>query len=239
VKIQICLLENPYKYWLLMGLSALCLTVMLGVSGTAQADSDEDLQLWSPVFLTVPVSEKWKLALETQPRFKSNITELGQMIVRPSIGYQLTPKFSLWQGYAYTPQFNPHVNVQNIWQQAVLETHPKAFTLRNRLRLEERFIQDVSGTPLRLRHQFYVLHPIGKSKKWGLVGSNEVFLNLNSHNSGPQSGLDQNRLYAGISRQINKKIRAEGGYLLQYINRPSPVRNNLNHVIMLSLYMTL
>lgn len=208
----------------------------------ALADSylQDDLGLWAPIYLQLPITEKVKGSFEVNPRIQKNITHISQLLVRPSVGYQLNKNLSLWQGYCWTTNYIPRfTREQRIWQQILHEKTFPRFTLINRLRLEERFLQDVEGLSLRGRYFLKGIYPIGKSKVWGLVLADELFVNLVSHFQGPQAGVDQNRLFAGISRKISENVRVETGYQLQYINLPKPTIDKLNHIILINLYVTL
>ena len=70
-----------------------------------------------------------------------------------------------------------------------------------------------------------------------LVAYDELFVNVNSLRGGPEAGIDQNRLFAGIGRQINEKMRAEIGYQLQYINRSDPFDDRGKHVLLTQVFL--
>ena len=126
-----------------------------------------------------------------------------------------------------------------MYQQALLENKFPKLMLTNRFRFEERFLQDVEGVLLRTRYQIKGIYPLGKKKIWGLVFYDEIFVNLNSRTDGPQAGIDQNRLFAGLSYKFSDNVRLETGYQLQYINSHAPKDDKLNHIVLISLYYTL
>jgi hypothetical protein len=70
-------------------------------------------------------------------------------------------------------------------------------------------------------------------------GSDELFVNVNQLTGAPRAGVDQNRLFVGVGRHIGEKVRVEGGYQMQLINRRNPTPDRLNHVILVSLFATL
>ncbi len=76
--------------------------------------------------------------------------------------------------------------------------------------------------------------------KWRLyaVVSDELFVNLNSVENGPLRGIDQNRLYAGIGRQMSNQVRMEVGYQQQYVNASDPTDDRANHILMTQLFLT-
>lgn len=193
-----------------------------------------DLQQWSALILQGPMSSDFRFYFEFQSRFANDLTRLDRAIVRPALGYALSSKVSLWAGYAWTPQFNPRLSdEQRVWEQAIYEVKMGAFTLINRFRLEERFIEGTEAISWRYRHQIRMLVPFSQDEQWRAVGSDEFFVNLNSVTAGPAGGVDQNRFFLGINKKINPQIQLEGGYLLGWINRPAPQEDRLNHVILM------
>ncbi len=67
---------------------------------------------WNTVAVTltpVKATPKLKLYLEGQARLQTHepTTPLDRTLVWAGAGYQLTPKTSVWSGYAWTPTYNP------------------------------------------------------------------------------------------------------------------------------------
>lgn len=195
---------------------------------------EQDGQAWILTTASGPISGNWKGYMEVQPRLGDN----GQaLLIRPAVGYQLTPQWSVWQGYAWTPSFNPDKDEHRIFQQSVVET-PKGvfpFSLTNRTRLEERWIEHTGKTAFRLRHMLRGMQPIGDSGKWALVAYDEVFINLNDVDNGPQGGFGQNRAFFGVNRELTPSIQAEVGYLNQFI-RSDGKEDLMNHNALLAMY---
>lgn len=201
---------------------------------------ENDLGLWSSTYISLPINKKFKANLEINPRIQKNITHINQLFVRPSIGYQLTDHLSIWQGYGWITNYIPtFTREQRIWQQLLHEKDFSKFRLINRLRLEERFIQDVNGVPLRTRYLLRAMFPIEKTKKWFFVTSDELFVNFDSHFHGPQAGIDQNRFFVGLNHKISDNVSLEGGYQMQYLNKQLPTQDRLNHIILINMYFNL
>lgn len=201
----------------------------------AHAEVDEDVQLWAPMFLNTTLGEKGRATLEVQPRFGNDISQASMLLVRPVVGYQVTPNVSLWQGYGWTPSFNPYRNEHRIFQQALINHKIRKLQVQHRLRLEERFIENMSSMVVRGRWLVRGDYPLGASEKWGILGYNELFINATSTSTGPQQGFDRNRLYGGISRKLNPHTRVDVGYVMEYANQPLQVRDRINHIINLWL----
>ncbi len=226
----------------------LVLLLWWGVAGcfTPAEATDNEFQQWNlvtlqlPVSKVAPVSEKVKLYLEAQPRLGDELENLDTLLVRPAIGYQVTPHISIWQGYAWIPSFQPQLNQEHrVFQQLLTNHDVKKLNITNRTRMEQRFIEGAGDPAYRLRHMVRLAHPIRGSKKWQLVGYNEVFMNLNSTPSGPKAGFNQNRLYVGVNRKINKHLNGEVGYIWNYINTAQPAADRMNHVLMVTVNMNL
>ena len=201
---------------------------------------ENDLGLWAPTYIYLPINNKFRANLEINPRIQKNIGHINQLFVRPSIGYQLTDNLSIWQGYGWITNYIPRfIREERIWQQILHEKHFPKFTLINRLRLEERFIQDINGVPLRSRYLLRFVVPFGELKKWAFVTSDELFVNLDTHFQGPKAGVDQNRFFIGLNRKLSDNVTLEGGYQMQYINVRSPALDKLNHIILINMYFNL
>ena len=201
---------------------------------------ENDLGLWAPTYIRLPINDKVITNLEINPRIQKNITHINQLFVRPSIGYQLTKELSVWQGCGWITNYIPRfAREERVWQQILHEKEFSKFTLTNRLRLEERFIQDIDGVPLRARYLLEFMYPLDKKKIWSFVTSDELFTNLDTHFKGPQAGIDQNRFFLGLNKKISPNVSLEGGYQMQYINLHSPIQDKLNHIILVKMYFNL
>ena len=68
----------------------------------------------------------------------------------------------------------------------------------------------------------------------------EVFLNLNDTDWGAESGLDRNRIFAGIGWKPKSMpyLKGEVGYLNQLIDRPSGI-HRMDHLLSLNLFLNL
>jgi hypothetical protein len=200
---------------------------LLGAVVAAPARADvTDTQQWTQVTLQKELTDRWRAYFEVQPRFGKDVDGLERMIIRPAIGYRLNPKLSVWQGYGYTPQFEPEdLYEHRLFQQLLFEDRRGKTAFTSRTRLEERFIEGAGGTAVRLRTMLRLMHPVSADQRWAVVGYEEVFWNLTSTSNGPVSGFDQNRLFLGVSRQVSKELRVETGYLLNHINTPRTSSN--------------
>lgn len=208
-----------------------------GIQKTALAASD-DFQIWSPVYLTYSFTDNIQGWYEVQPRFGENASQVNQLLLRTALGYRVTKHWSLWQGYAWTPSFEPRfVSENRIYQQLVFAQSYPFVDMMSRTRLEQRWILHVPGTAVRFRTLLRGRFPLDDARVWGLVTQNEIFFNLNSPANGPNGGFDQNRFFFGLNKKINEHLSVDGGYQLQAINtNESSLFNTLNHILLLQFF---
>jgi hypothetical protein len=75
---------------------------------------------------------------------------------------------------------------------------------------------------------------------WGFVTFNEIFVNLNGINPGPEAGFDQNRFFIGFNKEFMKQFNVDLGYQMQIINsRRDELVNQINNCIMLNFFINL
>jgi hypothetical protein len=218
----------------------LILTTIFLINSFPAFALENDLGLWTPVYIKLPVTKKLQTQLEINPRIQENVSDFNQLLIRPSVGYQVTKHLSLWQGYAWITNYIPKfVSEQRLWEQILYEREFGRWGLSSRTRLEERFIQNVHGVPVRFREMLRAQYTLDKKKNWAFVVYDESFINLSTHFRGPQAGVDQNRFFVGLNRKVTKYANVEGGYLMQYFNIQSPTQDIINHNVLVNLYINL
>jgi hypothetical protein len=188
----------------------------------AMAGVEKDWGLWAPIYFNAPIRGRWWGYFEANPRTNSNIQKFDQLLIRPALGYRFMRNGYIYHGFCWVSNYNLPTaipaNEYRIFQQANFNKEIGPFTISNRTRLEERLFDFINGCAIRARHQIRGAYTIPKTN-WYLVGSNELFVNLNSLPVGLKSGFDQNRLYGAIGRNVSKNTSVEIGYQWQYINR--------------------
>jgi hypothetical protein len=214
-----------------------------GAGSVAQAGSpvNQDFRLWSPVYLTVQLPSSFVGYMEANPRFGDDVSQLDQLLLRPAVGYKLTEHLSLWQGYAWVGNYQPRfLEEHRVFQQL---TYGRKFSLAkflSRSRLEERFIDHADGVAVRARTMLRGDFPLPQAPEWAIVVYDEIFVNLNTVGSGPESGLDQNRFFLGMNRQFTKQFNMDAGYQMQAVNTRQPgFINQINHIILLQFWVNL
>lgn len=198
------------------------------------AAAQDDIQAWTAVFASGPIEEGSRVLvwLDVQSRFRDEGDHLGTTIVRPGVGWRVSPRLDVWAGYAHVATLGPGPDVEEhrLWQQA---TYPIATLAKGKLtgrtRFEQRFRDGGDGTGWRLRQFLRWSRPIGASPV-SIVASNETFVALNDTDWGQDAGFDQNRAFVGASWQTAPRLRLETGYMNQQIaggTRPDRENDNL------------
>jgi len=197
---------------------------------------EQDTQLWSVLLIQGRVHADWAAYLEVQPRWDQDASRLDRWILRPAVYLHHGEHWSFWLGYAGVEALQPaRAWEHRPWQQAQYLSVTPNWTLQHRMRLEQRFIPGVDPMGHRFRYMIRGLLPFSNESPWGWVGSNELFLNLNSPSSAIQSGFDQNRAFLGVSWSFAPDLRAECGYLNNVVRRPASPQDRMNHVGLLLL----
>ncbi len=186
-----------------------------------------------------PNLEKGRIWLEGQSRFDDNCNHWYQGMVRAAVGYSLSDRATIWAGYTWLPTQNigkPYTAQQDVWPafRYVLPTSLGTFSFRTMI--ESNFIKgdDVRFRP---RQMIRFMHPFDAEPRLNLIAWDEFFIRANSTQYGGKSGFDQNRVFAGLGWSVNKNVRAELGYLNQYLDDATHTDNIMHHMIMGSLFI--
>ena len=159
-----------------------------------------------------------------------------QGTLRAAFGYSLSEHATLWAGYTWAPTQNlgkASVQEQDAWPalRYVWPTDCGAFTYR--IMFEANFLPGNHGeVRFRPRQLFRFAHALAVEPRLSLVAWDEVFVRVNTTPAGGQSGFDQNRAFGGIGWTFNPNVRAEFGYLNQYIDDAKHVNSTLHHLIL-------
>lgn len=207
----------------------------------ARADVEHDLQLWTPVTLDEPIRGKLRGYFEVVPRIGYDASQISQLLVRPGLEWRQTDNLGFFAGYLWQTNYSNEnsqvVHENRIWQQILHQKQIKRFSLYNRLRNEQRFLGGVNGCSNRLRHLVKLNYNL--NKRFYLTSQDELFINLNSLDGGPEAGIDQNRCFFGVGVKTIKRSRVEVGYQLQYVNRTDQFDDQANHAIVIQTFVGL
>jgi hypothetical protein len=228
-------------------LRTVTLALLAPVLLTAQSRiNDHNAHGWYMYFGDHPIApgSKWGVHLEGQYRRHNVITQWQQLLIRPGINYQLTPKVMLTGGYAYIRSnvYSEHaapapVSYEHrLWEQAWVRYRTGKAAWSTRLRFENRFIG--TGRDYRYENRFrawqQIRVPIAPKKYF--TAYDEFWFYVKPYVS--NSWFDQNRAYTAIGFELRPTMRLETGYMNQTILVRTGTRLEFNHTFMLSLFST-
>ncbi|MFM2302363.1 MAG: hypothetical protein RLZZ84_2099 [Pseudomonadota bacterium] len=199
--------------------------------------AQEDEQVWLAQFSTIEVGDKVLLFSDVQFRLTDGADRLGQVLVRPAVGYRITPTDTLFLGYAYVrtePLNGTPTDEHRMFQQALVRIagKPDKVIVTGRTRLEQRWLEGRPDMGWRLRQQVRMDAPVGKGVN-AIVWA-EPFVNFDTTTWGQRAGFDQLRVFGGLGLPLAKGIALEAGYSGQYVNR-FKMADRMNHIGSLSL----
>jgi hypothetical protein len=215
------------------------LPVLMG-AGPVAARTTQDPQAWFNINIQGTITGRALYYGEIQPRLFDNAGRLGQLLIRPALGYQLSETVSVWQGYAHIIQpgevGQKGVHEDRSFQQITWSLGAVAGgKLSSRTRFEQRWRTDGDDMALRVRNLLRYTHPLGANPTGpALLVSVEPFVALNDTDWGVRSGFDQLRTNIGVELPLPGKSWVEVGYLNQFVNRPGG-NHQANHVGLVTL----
>jgi hypothetical protein len=164
---------------------------------------------------------RWRYWLDGQARYVDIGSGASQYVLRPALGFQLNNRVTAWLGYARleTRTRSGLSAYENRYWQQVDWTAAQwgSASLTMRLRLEQRSVSTGDDLGLALRYRLRLTQPVGESSRYRLVFSLEPFLDLRDTDWRGSAGLNQNRLFAGITARVAERWRMETGYMNQYV----------------------
>jgi Protein of unknown function (DUF2490) len=218
--------------------------IIMALMASYKLQADSDFQAWIPININARLTKHLRGFLEFQPRIGDNASNLTTAIVRPSLGWALNGKATLWLGYmmqadSVAPDSGTYRIENRAWQGFTWRdtANDNQFIWEVRNRLEERFLPQNSDPSIRWRTRLRVEQLIPGWPTWSVIASEELFVNLNdnSNNVQLQAGVQQNRLYLGLGYRFAPEIQVETGYLYQYVWRNPPAADQHNNIWMTNL----
>lgn len=202
-----------------------------------------DFQLWVPIVTNVKLgsNSKFLFTVEAQPRIGDNVSNIERLLIRPSLSYNINDNLMASLGYAWTPTYmnstydSDFRNESRIWQQLLYKNTYEDFKFQNRLRLEQRYIEDAKDVSNRVRHLFRISKNLSCEDTYGLTFYNEFFFNLNTVSNGPSSSYDRDRFFIGPYLQ-DKNSRYEFGYLGEHAKKFGKDGRYINAILLSATY---
>lgn len=234
---------------------ALCmLSFSLGFAQSPLRITDNNHIGWYVTQATVKMSQKWDLYTEYQWRRDRWISSWQQSQVRAGVQYNLHKQVSVLAGYSF---INTYVYgdypiaskgypfpEHRVYEQLVLKNPIGRFDISHRIRLEQRWVGQMTALPERsvaewrytnrVRYMFRLNIPL----KGNTLDNNEFYVGtydeifISFGEKVKNNIWDQNRFALLLGYKFNPMVRIEGGFFDQRLAQGTPVKvNNVDEMI--------
>jgi len=194
----------------------------LGVCGSTAALAASDTQIWIGNAAVVTLSDRWRLSEEITTRISDDKGGLYEIETDTLLGYRLNKFVTVWAGYTFDPQFSKgehtateHRAREQVAFANVMKLGPGMVSAR--LRTEQRWRSNASGTALRVRPFVRYTIPLDQGGRTGVNFTSEPFFNLNTTSFQSKHGLDRMRNLVAVVTPLGKNLNGEIGYMNQHI----------------------
>jgi len=195
---------------------------------------EQKLGNWIGATSSMRFSKKWSLFLQGELRTWEMVSNLNELLWRTAIYYDFNSNLKGASGYVRVDTW-PYDNEpyskfyeNRIFQEFKISSKWGKLKLTNRFRLEQRWISTVEyGTEYsnRIRYMLGLTIQLNSTKVEKVTNSivvfNEVFIDFDRFDywfdrEAGESGLNQNRLYAGFKHQLTDLSNFSVGLLWQH-----------------------
>ena len=203
--------------------------------------------IWTGYYNTISLNKKWSLISDAQIRTNEWTSKLSQVLVRSGLSYKINNHVAVTGGFAFLKNaqyIEKELLLKNEWrpwQEFSYQTNFKKIKFIQRLRTEQRFLQQIANNKLsdqytyifRLRYRSDFQFPL-KNNNIKILAGNEVLVNPGYLNN--NRFFDQNRTYAAININTGTNTILQLQYLkiFQWHSNTS-VRDDAN-VFRLNIY---
>ena len=170
-------IPNPILIGKAQGGKAACLipllSLVIGLSLlqaiSARADTDNDFQQWSLIYVNHHLNNKWSTSMQVENHLRDDASEEDKQIFKPAGYYAFTDTLQLGMGYKYVKKKDSK-DEQDTWQELVYRPAPIGdWDWANQFRWEQRTGSGLDGVVNRMRYLLHVTHPMGDSGKYYLL----------------------------------------------------------------------
>ncbi|MDO8998265.1 MAG: DUF2490 domain-containing protein [Bacteroidota bacterium] len=212
----------------------------------------KDNMLWLGYYNTININPKWSVNSDFQFRAKNWYHANSQVLGRTGLSYKFNDKITATSGFAHFRFFINNESTRREWrpwQEILINDNLNNLKISHRFRLEQRFNEKVKNNePVneyqfnhRFRYRLDLRFPITKNEEKGkilyiLIG-NELMINAGKNIT--YNYFDQNRSYAGLNYELNKKISLQLQYIHIWQQLSSGNTFLMSEVIRFNLYHTI
>ena len=210
------------------------LAASIGMAAPAYAS--EDTAYWQNLNIAVKLSDEIRLSSETSLR-SSDARGFYQFQQTVMVGYKVSKNVTVSAGYVHSVayqhgdyrsterRFRQQLNVDNLAKVG-------SATISGRVRLEQRWRDDLGGTGWRLRPYVKATVPVTGRVKFNLAS--EAFFDLNTTAFQTVGGFERVRNYATFSVPVGKRFTLEAGYMNQHARIPAGP-DRVDHVLLTTI----
>lgn len=193
------------------------------------------------------INKNFTFLFDAQLRSGVQFNGVSQVLVRPALSLSLNKEWSLAAGYTLidtksnsATAIKSHVQENMIVEQIQRIGYLKNTQMLNRLRLEQRFIEQQTQNIFTQRLRFFnrFLIPLSSSQKISngiyLVMQDELLFNIQNKEKLNTHFFDQNRAFIGLGHQLNSHFSLEGSY--QQIDIKGKSNNQEKRIFQISVF---
>ena len=207
----------------------------------ALARTEQDVQAWANFTVIGTAGPRLAYFVEVQPRTADGVGRVGQLLLRPAVGWRFSDAVTGYLGYARVigqPRTGPDTHENRTFAQLSWDLGRLAGgRLSSRTRLERREVSTGRDTGWRVREFIRYTHPLTTPDRPRALFYEEVFVALDDTDWSARAGFDQARTFVGVEVPIvGSKSTIDIGYLNQTINDRGG-RLRMNHVASLTVWI--
>jgi len=198
--------------------------LLMPITAKAQHKTTHTNMLWEGYYNTTNFNKDWSLLSDAQIRTRDWTKQWSQILVRSGLNYKINNQIAVTAGFAFfkNAQYsNKELFLKNEWrpwQEFSYQVRLHKLNFIQRLRTEQRFLQQVTDNEkthhyqyiFRLRYRFEFQIPFLENRIIFLAG-NEVLVNPGYLNN--SMFFDQNRTFAGVNFKLNQSTGLQFQYL--------------------------
>ena len=194
------------------------LSFLIFLSVSAQK---EHISSYNVITIDYKINDKWYSYVEGQLRGIEDFSYPDYYELKGGVGYKITPNNKFLVGIGRYGNYTNRSFVKEefrIWLQDIQDLHLGRFKFENRVRAEKRWFyepkKDATSDRIRLRYRLNISAPLNsKTVEPGTISANvydEVFFI-----PADEVWFARNRVFSGLSYQIDHVFALSGGYLWQ------------------------
>jgi hypothetical protein len=202
----------------------------------AQEVSHGQVNTWFLLINKVKLNNHFTITNELHERTGAFLHQQGQLLIRPSVDYQLNNNVEFSLGYTFLRvwPYEPYTlsvvkDEHNIWEQVLLKFDAGKMKFQNRFRQENRYVDHlmtqngetkIEGRDYanRFRYRFTLSRPFLSLTRNDQYLFTTIFdeLWINQDSKLRPSSFSRNWFYLGIGYQMDKSANVQLGYMSQY-----------------------